>query len=113
MVSMAPEDIAPVRVPLATPGCAELLAVAEDEPEELVEEQAASKSIRAAASASGPRSGRRDECAISFSDRFILIPWPGERVLRPACRATGPARRRGHGGAAGLGPQWRRRRAAR
>jgi hypothetical protein len=72
MVSMAPEDIAPVRVPLATPGAAELLAAAEeDEPGELVEEQAASKAIRAAASASGPRSWRRDECAISFSDRFL------------------------------------------
>jgi hypothetical protein len=71
MVSMAPEDIAAVSVPLAAPGAAELLAVAEDEPGELVEEQAASKAIRAAASASGPRSWRRDECAISFSDRFL------------------------------------------
>jgi hypothetical protein len=72
MVSMAPEDIAPVRVPLATPGAAVLLAVAEDEPDELVEEQAVSAAIRAAASASGPRS-RRDECAISFSDRFLCL----------------------------------------
>jgi hypothetical protein len=72
MVSMAPEDIAAVRVPLATPGLAVLLADAEDEPVELFEEQAATKATRAAASANGPRSGRRDECAISFSDRFFL-----------------------------------------
>jgi hypothetical protein len=68
---MAPEDIAAVRVPLATPGWAELLELAADEPVELVEEQAASTATRAAASTSGPRNGRRDECAIGFSDRFF------------------------------------------
>jgi hypothetical protein len=72
IVSMAPEDMAPVRVPLATPGLAVLLLEG-DELTELAEEQAASRTARAAASASGPRSGRRDECAISFSDRFFLF----------------------------------------
>jgi hypothetical protein len=69
---MAPEDMAPVRVPLATPGLAVLLLEG-DELTELAEEQAASRTARAAASVSGPRSGRRDECAISFSDRFFLF----------------------------------------
>src|SRR5579859_2428363 len=106
IVSMAPEDIAAVRVPLATPGLAELLAEGDELPEPL-EEQAATRATRAAASASGPRMGRRDECAISFSDRFIEVPWPGECVSGPVCRATGPARRRGHGGSADRGPYGR------
>jgi len=47
---MAPEDIAPVRVPLATPGLAVLLLEG-DELTELAEEQAASRTARAEASA--------------------------------------------------------------
>jgi len=75
---MAPEDIAAVKVPLATPGLAELLELAaDDELPGLVEEQAASNATRAAVSANGPRSGRRDECAISFSDRFFLCSLAG------------------------------------
>jgi len=70
---MAPEDMAPVRVPLATPG---LGAPADALPEgaelpELPEEQAASRTATAAApTAVLTRSGRRVECAITFSDRF-------------------------------------------